>query len=151
MYVLNPPDTGKLLQSPTCVTADEVWHTALLAPCKPSDLDPIPTSLGNDCIDILITPITSMVNLWLSEDSFPIHFKSALVSPLLKKPTLNKDSMKIYGPVSNLSFLSRGLEKIVVNKLNSDINSSNTSNQCQCACRKFHSTETAFLKSIMIL
>ena len=77
-----------------------------------------------------------------------LDFKSAHVSPLLKKPFLNKDNMKNYLPVlvSNLSFLSKVLEKVVVNQLNTHINSSNTSNQYQSAYRKFHSTETTLLK-----
>ena len=54
--------------------------------------------------------------------------------------------MKNYRPVSNLSFLSKVLEKVVVNQLNTHINSSNTSNHYQSAYRKFHSTETALLK-----
>ena len=54
--------------------------------------------------------------------------------------------MKYYQPVSNLSFLSKVLEKVVVNQLNSHINSSNTSTNYQSACRKFHSTETSLLK-----
>ena len=48
--------------------------------------------------------------------------------------------------MSNLSFLSKVLEKVVVNQLNTHINSSNTSNQYRSAYRKFHSTETALLK-----
>ena len=48
--------------------------------------------------------------------------------------------------VSNLSFLSKVLDKVVVNQLHTHINSSNTSNQYQSAYRKFHSTETALLK-----
>ena len=54
--------------------------------------------------------------------------------------------MKNYRPVSNLSFLSKVLGKVVVNQLNTHINSSNKSNQYQSAYRKFHSTETALLK-----
>ena len=92
--------------------------------------------------------MTSIINLSLTEGSFPSHFKSAHVSPppLLKKPSLNKNSMSNYRPVSNLSFLSKVLEKVVVNQLNSHINSSNTPNQYQSAYRKFHSIETALLK-----
>ena len=101
----------------------------------------MPTSLVKDYIDILITQITSIINLSLTEGSFPPH-----VSPLLKKPSLNKDSMKNYRPVYNLSFLSKVLEKVVVKQLNTHINSSNTSNQYHSAYRKFHSTETALLK-----
>ena len=54
--------------------------------------------------------------------------------------------MKNYQPVSNLSFFSKVLEKVVVNQLNTHINSSNTSNQYQSAYRKFPSTETSLLK-----
>ena len=122
-------------------------YLVLQAPCKSSDLDPIPTNLVKDCIDILITPITSIINLSLTEGSFPSHSKSAQVPPpFWKQPSLNKDSMKNYRPVSNLSFLSKVLKKVVVNQLNTHINSSYTSNQYQSAYRKFHSTETALLK-----
>ena len=86
-------------------------------------------------------------NLSLSEGCFPSHFKSALLSPLLKKPTLNKDDMKNYQPVSNLSFLSKILEKVVASYLNSHINSwKYISNHYQSAYRKCRSTETALLK-----
>ena len=54
--------------------------------------------------------------------------------------------MTNYRPVSNLSFLSKILEKVVASRLNSHINSSYTSNDYQSAYRKFHSTETALLK-----
>ena len=134
--VLNPPDTRKVLQNLSCVTADEVRHIVLRAPCKSSDLDPIPTCLVKGCIDILITSITSIINLSLTEGSFPSHFKSTHVSPF-EKPSLNKDSMKNYRLVSNLSFLSKVLEKVVVDQLNSHINSSNTSNQYQSPCGSF--------------
>ena len=84
--VLNPPHTRKALQNQSCVTADEGRYLVLRALCTSSDLDPIPTSLVKDCIDILITPITSIINLMLTEGSFSSHFKSAHVSPLLKNP-----------------------------------------------------------------
>ena len=57
-----------------------------------------------------MTPITSIINLSLTE---------GLVSPLLKKPTLSKDNMKNYRAVSNLSFLSKILQKVEVRQLNS--------------------------------
>ena len=62
-----------------------------------------------------------------------------------KKLSLNKDSMKNYHPVSNLSFLSKVLETSG-ESTNSHINSSHTSNQYQSAYRKFHSTKTTQLK-----
>ena len=140
--VLTSPNTREVLHNLSYVTDAEVRRLVLSAPCKSSDLDPLPTGLVKDCIDVLVTPIVSIVNLSLFEGCFPTHFKSALVSPLLKKPTLNRDDMKNYRPVSNLSFLSKILEKIVASRLNSHINSSHTSNDYQSAYRKFHSTET---------
>ena len=90
--------------------------------------------------------ITSIINLSLSEGSFMSHVESALVSPLLKKLIPNKDSISNYRPVSNLSFISKLLKSVVANQLNSHINSANTSNQCQSAYRKFHSTGAVLLK-----
>ena len=118
----------------------------LSAPCKSSDLHPLPTGLVKYCTDVSVTPIMSIVNLSLSEGCFPTHFKSVLVSPLLKKPTINRDDMKNYRPLSNLSLLSKIFEKVVACRLNSHINSSHTSKEYQSAYRKFHSTETALLK-----
>ena len=121
--VLNPPDTRKVLQNLTCVGADEVSPLVLLALCKSSGLDQIPTTLVKDCIDILITPIPCIINLLLTEGSFLAHFKCGLVYHLLKKDlTLNKDSMKIYQcPI--LASFPKVLKKVVVNQLNSPINS----------------------------
>ena len=59
---------------------------------------------------------------------------------------MNKDNLKIYRPVSNLGFLSKILEKVVANRLNSHVYSSKLSNHYQSAYKKFPSTETALLK-----
>ena len=119
-YVLNPPHSKRVLKNLTCVTEDEVRHLIPLAPCKSADLDPILTGLVKDCIDILVTPITSIVNLSLSEGSFSSHFKSVLDCPCLpsiENSTLDKDSLKNYRP----SFLSKVLEKALAIRLNSHI------------------------------
>ena len=60
--VLNPPYTRKVLQNLTNITADEMRRLVLRDLWKSSDLDPIPTSLLKDCIDVLITPITFILN-----------------------------------------------------------------------------------------
>ena len=54
--------------------------------------------------------------------------------------------MKNYRAVSNLSFLSKFLEKVVTSRLNSYSYSSHISNQYQSAFRKFYSTKTVLLK-----
>ena len=57
---MNPPETRKDLQNLSCVTEEEVRYPVLLAPCKPTDLDPIPISLGKDFIDI--SSYTDIIN-----------------------------------------------------------------------------------------
>lgn len=142
----SPPGARNELCDFAPVTEEEVRRLVREAPCKSSDLDPIPTILLKSCIDVLVTPITSLVNLSFSEGSFPSHFKTAHVSPLLKKSTLDKENMKSYRPVSNLSFLSKIVEKAVASRLNSHVSDTNMSNPFQSAYKKFHSTETALLK-----
>jgi len=100
-------------------------------PTKSCDLDPIPTQLLKSCIDVLIVPITRLVNMSLTEGVFPSAFKTAHVAPLLKKPTLCKENMKNFRPVSNLSFISKLLEKVIASKINFHMNRTNTSNSYQ--------------------
>jgi len=56
-------------------------------------LDVLPTKLIKSCLDALAPPITRLINLSLSEGIFPDTFKHAVVSPLLKKPSLPKNQL----------------------------------------------------------
>ena len=77
----------------------------------------------------------------------PPDFKQARVTRLIKKKTLCSYECKNYRPISNLSFLSKILEKIVAKRLNAHIEEHLLSNHVQSAYKRFHSTETALLKS----
>ena len=55
--VLTPPNTRDVQHNLSYVTDAEVRRLVLSAPCKSSDLDPLPTGLVKDCIDVLVTPI----------------------------------------------------------------------------------------------
>ena len=81
-------------------TADEVRELIINSPSKTCDLDPIPTELLKSCLDVLLVPITQMVNLSLISGVFPDIFKTSHVMPLLKKPSVSKDDMRTYRPVS---------------------------------------------------
>ena len=41
------------------------------------DLDPISTSVLRNCLDILITPITDIINISMETSTFPKNFKEA--------------------------------------------------------------------------
>ena len=127
-------------------TTTEVRKIIMSPPSKSCDLDPIPTILLKACLDVLIKPITNIVNASLCYGFFPDDFKCAHVNPLLKKPTLPKEELNSYRPISNLSFNSKILEKVVANRLRSHIYKNGLSNVSQSAYKQFHSTETALLK-----
>jgi len=127
-------------------TEDEIRRLVMAAPNKSCNLDPIPTPLLKTCIDVLLTTITSLVNKTLAEGVFPSTFKNAHVTPLLKKASLCKEDMKNYRPVSNLSFMSKLIEKIVANRILEHMAHTKSSNPHQSAYRKLHSTETALLR-----
>lgn len=112
------------------------------------DSDILPTKYMKLCLPVLITPITHMVNLSLQQGEFPNKFKTAVVRPLLKKPDLPKDELGSYRPVSNLFFLSKVIERIVYNRLNSHIAAFPALSQFQSAYRKYHSCETALTKIV---
>ena len=109
-------------------------------------MDPIPTSLVLDCISVLLTPITYIVNYSLQEGSFPSCFKTAHVTPLLKKAGLDRNILKNYRPVSNLCDISKLIEKAVARQINEHIAHEGIFNENQSAYRVLHSTETALLK-----
>ena len=68
------------------------------------------------------------------------------VTPRHKKPSLDRNSLKNYRPVSNLSFISKLIEKVVAKQLNEFISHEGLLNVNQSAYKSSHSTETALLK-----
>ena len=69
--------------------------------------------------------IALLCNKSLAVGCFPSDFKRAVVRPLLKKGGLDTSQMKNYRPVSNLSFLSKLLERVVQRRLQEFLNSNN--------------------------
>ena len=108
-------------------------------------LDPIPTSLTKQCLHDLVSLITFIVNASLSTGIVPPQFKQAIVTPLLKKPGLDTNDMKNFRPVSNLSFISKILEKVVLIQLKTPHLSGNNLEIFQSAYMQNHSTETGVL------
>ena len=68
------------------------------------------------------------------------------MTPLLKKDSLDPDILKNYRPVSNLSFVSKILEKVVSKRLRTHKVEHGLDEPFQSAYRTGHSTETAILR-----
>ena len=60
------------------------------------DSDPIPTWLLKEWSTLLVPTITNIVNLTLSSGNFHHTLKTSVISPLLKKPTLDKEELSNY-------------------------------------------------------
>ena len=71
------------------VTDTEVLKCIKESPSKTCSLDPCPTHIVKQCIDILLPSLTKLVNLSLKNGIFPNPFKQAIVTPLLKKEELS--------------------------------------------------------------
>jgi len=127
-------------------TQDEIRKIILKSPNKSCQLDPLPTWLLKDCIDILLPLITTLINRSLIEGMVPIELKRAVIRPLLKKPDLNTDEHKNYRPVSNLSYISKILEKVVGKRIDAYLLENDLYDSFQSAYRTGHSTETTLLK-----
>ena len=113
---------------------------------KYCELDPIPTELLKECTEELLPLITKIVNLSMSLGDMPEELKEAIIKPLLKKLGLELID-KNYRPVSNLSFISKLIERAVALQLIEHLKENDLYDEFQSAYRQFHSTETALLRA----
>jgi len=72
--------------------------------------------------------------------------KFAIVRPLLKKVNIDPSDLNSYRPISNLSYVSKLLERIIDSRLTEHANTNNLFSPLQSAYRKHYSTETALVK-----
>jgi len=85
------------------------------------------------------------VNLSLISGQFHPTLRESVISPLLKKPTLDKEEHSNYRPISNLSLISKIIERVVKSRLMDHLTFNGLLNSHQSAYCKHHSTETALL------
>ena len=108
--------------------------------------DPFPSKLLMSHLPTIIDTIMHIINLCLSTSVFPASFKSAVILPLIKKPGLDPQVFRNYRPVSNLSFLSKLIEKVISSRTIKHIADNELIDKFQSAYRCGHSTETALLR-----
>ena len=114
-------------------------------PDKSSAIDPLPVNLLKQVVIELAPYLTELFNRSLALGHFPGMYKVAYITPFLKKPSLDATDVKSYRPISNLSVLSKLLERLVAQQLIDYLKSSKLFLLYQSAYRLNHSTETAVL------
>ena len=95
-------------------------------------------------VEVLISPLTFVINNYIATNNFPDAWKTARISPIPKitQPVELKD----YRPVSILPVLSKVYEKLVLQQLAVFIERESVYYQYQSGYRKNHSTAASLLK-----
>ena len=91
---------------------------------------------------------TRLFNASLKNRCFPASQKCACITLVLKKATLNPDDPCNYRPISNLTFITKLLERCIYEQKNMYLQEKNLLPEKQSAYRRFHSTETAVLEML---
>lgn len=89
-----------------------------------------------------------MCNASLQQGCLPLSQRRAVVTPRLKKSGLDEADVKNYRPISNLTFMSKIVERLVCRQLVTFLQKHNLLPTHQSAYRRQHSTETAVLKIV---
>ena len=87
------------------VDESELRICLLKSPNKQCNLDPIATAFVKSNIDVLAPIMHYIVNRSLVSGNFSCDLKLALVTPILKKASLDKSILTNYRPISNLAVL----------------------------------------------
>jgi len=124
----------------TSVMARDVVKAIRQLPDKFSATDPLPTSTLKQAVDLLAPFIVEVFNQSLVRGHFPVAFKKAFITPMLKKPGMDATDVSSYQLILNLPVLPKLLEHLVVHQL---INYLLPVNQSRF--RPGHSTESAVL------
>lgn len=79
----------------------------------------------------------------LSTGFFPTELRRAVIRPVLKNPSLNRNELRNYRPKANLHITLKIIEKCVVSQLQSHIDNYDLDEPMQSVYRAKHCTETA--------
>ena len=124
---------------------DDIKDIIMKSPNKTCLLDIVPTCFFKKYIFLFLSFMIDFINLCFRLGKLPACFKHAIVTPLLKKSNLEESELNNYRPISNLSFISKVIERVVAKELKSHMEKNNLMPMYQSGYRHLHSTETALL------
>ena len=147
---LNVPKSNKHFSS---YMPPPIQNSIYIEPVSPSDVlsiakklkpkssyghDHISTKLLKESIEIIVDPITHIINRSFETGIVPDNMKTAKVIPIHKAS--DKSLLKNYRPISLLPAFSKLLEKLMYNKIISFLNSKDLFYKHQYGFRAKHST-----------
>ena len=128
------------------LTVEDVATAICALSDKQCSSDPVATRYVREPVNVLALFCTELFNRSLNTGLVPSSFKAAYVTPLLKKVGLDPASVSSYRPISNLSVMSKLLERLVAKQLVGYLTASGLLPRLQSAYRAHHSTKTTVLK-----
>ena len=139
-------EPSSTLTSLSETSTEEVVKIIMASKSKSCSLDILPTELLKETLPSHVKTITKLVNQSFTHGIYPDDFKRAVVTPLLKKSTLDRNTLKNYRPVSGLNFVGKVLEKVAAKRLIDYFDVNSLQDEFQSAYRNHHSTETALVR-----
>ncbi|KAI3377953.1 hypothetical protein SNEBB_008503, partial [Seison nebaliae] len=128
-------------------TIEEIDETLSKVNIKTSVFDPLPTCILNKVYKCLLPYFCQLINKSFHTGSLD-GIKQSVIHPLLKKSGLDPNILKNYRPISNLPFVSKLMERLVLNRLNAHMQENDLHIRYQHGYKKHHSTETALLTGL---
>jgi len=110
------------------------------SPVKSCTLDPVPTFLVREFVNLLLPFLTMLVNTSLMQGQLPASQKHAIVTPRLKRSDLDPTDIANFRPVSNLTFMSKVAERAAASQLNAYLSANGLLPRRQSAYTQKHST-----------
>ena len=114
---------------------------------KTSCQDPILATILKSVSDKVIPCLSKLVNKSLHEGSMEC-VKESIIDSLIKKINLDSDIFNNYRPVSNLVFISKIIERVVLKDLDDYMNKNNLQGTAQYGYKKGESTESMLLEIV---
>ena len=145
-YLKNLPSfkTSFFLQP---VTTDEVAEAVKnLKDSNCTDIYGLNSRILKETIDLILLPLTLLINTCISEGHFPDVLKVAKVLPMFKKGDIN--SIDNYRPISIIPIFSKIFEIILKKRLVKFLDKNNILNCCQYGYRNKCSTTRALMKIV---
>ena len=125
-------------------TTTEIYNRIITSKCStPSE------PLHLQTLKKLVSTIAPIYKLFIDESLITgiisSDLKHSIISPLIKKPRLDCNTLSNYRPIYQLTTLTKLLEKVIYKQLIIYLTANNILDTQQSAFRKLHSTETTIL------
>ena len=128
----------------TLPTNTAIYNYIVIARCS-SPHDPIPQYLITKLAKTTTLTYKNIIDDSLITGTIPNLLKNAIITPIIKKLNLNSSEFSNYRHISQLSLLTKILEKTIYNQLSYYLSENMLLDIRQNAFRKLHSTETTVL------